>query len=102
MENPTVDDVSDPVQDDVDHDHVSPRELVESPKGARESVPRSSPDEHDDMHELFAESHGLQENSDIVTFENSDGSRDGNEDLIDGSTHVVTLQRQEVHPSKNI
>jgi len=31
---------------------VSPRERVESPKGARESVPHSSPVEHDDMNEV--------------------------------------------------
>jgi hypothetical protein len=48
-EIPTVDDVSEPLQDGVEHDHVSPRELEKSPKGARESVPSPSPVEHADV-----------------------------------------------------
>jgi len=64
----------------VEQDHVSPRELVASPKGALEIVPRPSPVEHVDMHEVSAES---QDNHDTVNIvascENSDGSVDGKE-----------------------
>jgi len=119
LENPTVDDVSEPLQYGVEHDHVSPHELMESPKGAHESVTRSSPVEHNDMHEVSAGFQDHYENSTRpnVTLENSDGSLDGNDDVLAGShamkspvvveptkksQEVVILQRQEVHPSKNI
>jgi len=52
---PTVNDATYSLLDDVEHDHVSPRELVESPKGAYESVPHASPVEHDGMNEVSAE-----------------------------------------------
>lgn len=127
---PTVDEVSEPLQDGVELDHVSPQELVESPKGARESVARPSPIEHDDMHEVSTD---FQDHHDaplieppIVTIENSDGSLEGTNDVLAGlkalkipmvteassvvdggmplakDQNVVILQRQEVHPSKNI
>ena len=51
-----MDDGSEPLQDGVEHDHVSSRELEESPKGACEIVTRPSPDEHDDMHEVSDDS----------------------------------------------
>jgi len=131
LEIPTVDDVSELLQDGVEHDHVSPRELVESPKGARESVIRPSPMEHDDTHEVSADFQDHQEISahpidPIVTLENSDGSLDGTNNVlagsnnlktpldaeasrvVDGGKHttqaqkVIILQRQEVHPSKNV
>jgi len=128
---PTVDDVSGLLQDGVETDHVSPRELVESPKGACENVTRPSPVEHVDMHEVSAE---FQDHHDIshidptiVTNDYSDGSMEGIDDVL-ASTQalttpmvtetsrvvdvdmasakeqnvVITLQRQEVHPSKNI
>jgi len=37
-----IDDISEPLQDSVEHEHVSPRELVGSPKGAHVSVARPS------------------------------------------------------------
>jgi hypothetical protein len=57
LEIPVIDDISEPLQDGVEHDHVSPRELEKSPKGARESVSRPSSVEHVDMHEVSAEHH---------------------------------------------
>jgi hypothetical protein len=131
LENPTVSDVTNSLLDSVKHNHVSQRELVESPKGARESVTRPSHVEHDDMHEVSADFQDHQEISacpidPIVTLENSDGSLNGTNDVlafsnnlktpldaeasrvVDGGKHtaqaqeVVILQRQEVHPSKNI
>jgi len=101
---------------------VSPQDLVESPKGAHENVRRSSLVEHDDMHDVPAEFQDHHENSarPIVTLENSDGSldgKDGNDDVLacshalkspvvaeptEKAQELVILQRQEVHPSKNI
>jgi len=52
---PTVNDATDSLFDGVEHYHVRPRELVESLKGAHESVPHASPVEHDDMNEVSAE-----------------------------------------------
>jgi hypothetical protein len=109
----------------VEQDHVSPRELEESPKGAREIVPRPFNVEHDDMHELDI----LPEHQDTPISDppiGSDGSVHDMADvdadspslrtalvteeasLIDGGMAMVTAQndivpqRQEVHPSKNI
>lgn len=127
LENPKV---SEPLQDGVEHDHVSPRELVDSPKGARESVVRSSPVEHVGMHEVsadFQEHHNISLIDPLVVpSENSDGLLDDTDEVLAGSQamktpmvteasnvvdggmpstkehNVVILQRQEVHPSKNI
>jgi len=52
LEIPTINDATDSLMDGVELIHVSPRERVESPKGAHESVPHSSPVEHDDMNEV--------------------------------------------------
>jgi len=52
---PMVIDATDSLLDGVEHNHVSPWELVESPKDAHESVPHSSPVEHDDMNEVSVE-----------------------------------------------
>lgn len=49
LEIPTVNDATDSLLDGVEYNKVSLRELVESPKGAHESVPHSSPVENDDM-----------------------------------------------------
>ena len=95
LEIPTADDVSELLQDGVEHDHVSPWELVEGPKGARESVTRPSNVEHDDMHEVSADFQDHQEISaclidPIVTLENSDGSLDGTNDVLAGSNNLKT------------
>jgi len=42
LENPTLDDVTVTLSDDVENNRSSPRELVESPKGSQERVPHSS------------------------------------------------------------
>ena len=42
-ENPKVTDVTNSLLDSVQHNHVTPRELVESPNGAIEHVTHSSP-----------------------------------------------------------
>ena len=55
MDIPTVDDVNAMLSNDVEHNHSSPRELVESPKGSHEHVSHSSPVEHDDVHEVFVD-----------------------------------------------
>jgi hypothetical protein len=128
LEHPTVDDVSEPLQDGLEHDHVSPRKLVESPKGAREIVTRPSNDEHNDMREVSADHQDHQQNSacpidPIDTHDNSDGSLNDTNDVLAGTNTLklpleadivvgvqhttqaqeeVILQRQEVHPSKNI
>jgi len=98
LENPTVDGVSEPLLDDVDHDHVSPRELMQNPKGARESVTQSSHVKHVDMHEVSAE---FQDHSEdfidkdydarhfdppVATLENYDGS------LVDANVTEISSQ----------
>jgi len=55
LENPTVDEISEPLQDGVEQDHVSPRELEGSPKGAREIVARPSTVGHVEMQEVSDE-----------------------------------------------
>jgi hypothetical protein len=127
LENPVIEDKSATLQDGVEHDHVSPRELEESPKGARDNVPRPFTDTHDGMHEELDDIQEDQENPARVidvTIENFNGSLEGTVEVpisqiqplptettssvaVGGSSvthdqHVVVLQRQEVHPSKNI
>lgn len=55
LENPTVNDVTATLLDDVEHNHSNQRGLVESPKGSYVHVPHSSSIEHDDVHEVYVE-----------------------------------------------
>jgi hypothetical protein len=55
-----VDDVVVMLFDDVEHNHLIPRELVETPKGSHEHVSHSSPVEHIEVHEVFVESVQVQ------------------------------------------
>jgi hypothetical protein len=89
LEIPAVDDVSEPLQDGVDHDHVSPWELEKSPKGARESSSRPSPDAHVDVMV------GTQLLTSPAVIESHDGGGLAQHE-------EVVLQQQHVHPSKNI
>jgi len=43
LENPSVNDVTNPLLDSVEHNHGIPRELGKSPKGPNECVKHSSP-----------------------------------------------------------
>jgi len=52
LEIPTVDDVTATLFDDVEHNHSSLRELVDSPKGSHDHVSHSSLVEHDDVHKV--------------------------------------------------
>ena len=52
LENPTMDDVTVTLSDDVEHNRQSPQELEESPKGSCERVPHSSTDEHNEVQEV--------------------------------------------------
>jgi len=56
VEIPMVDDVTATLDVDVEHNHSTPREMMESPKGSHEHVPHSSIVEHDDVHEVSMES----------------------------------------------
>ncbi|KEH41590.1 endonuclease/exonuclease/phosphatase family protein [Medicago truncatula] len=57
LENPKIDDFSKSLQDGVEQDHVSLRELEKSSKGARENVPRPSLDDPVEMPVLSVEEH---------------------------------------------
>jgi hypothetical protein len=123
---PAADEVSEPLQDGVEQDHVSPWGLEESPKSAHEIVPRPSTVEHDDMHEMLD---NLPERQDGPILDHPIGSDGSVQDFVDisvGSQALKTVlvtedasvidggmpmatdqndivpQRQEVHPSKNI
>jgi hypothetical protein len=52
LENPTVDDVTVTLSNDVEHNHSIPWELVESPKGSHERVLHSSPFKHIEVHKV--------------------------------------------------
>jgi hypothetical protein len=94
LEIPVTDEVSEPLQDGVDQDHVSPRELEESPKGAREIVPRPSNGEHDDMQEAHS-----NKEVDGVTVESIVTVSSQADILPTVSTHeVAVMQRHEVPP----
>ncbi|RHN79268.1 hypothetical protein MtrunA17_Chr1g0175461 [Medicago truncatula] len=121
LENPTLDDVTVTLSDDVENNRSSPRDMVESPKGSHECVPHSSPDEHNEhneVHEVSVES--VQVQTDIVV-EHVDVHFESDHSLvspviveqslvvsasmpttIQEEQVVVELQQQEVHPSKNI
>jgi len=130
LEIPGIDDISEPLQDGVEHEHVSPWELVGSPKGARVSVARPSFDKHVGMQAplevLSAHQQSPLMEHPFVTTSNSDVST---LDLVAASvgtqaltTSLVTVEssaidggmalgkdpitssphRQEVHPRKNI
>lgn len=94
-----VDDVTATLSDDVEHNHLSWRELVESLKGSHEHVSHSSPIENDDVHKVsvdllqvqadrFVERNDLQSDShnsppvdrtidlSLVSFEATKGSLD--------------------------
>ena len=106
LENPTIDEVSEPLQDGVEQDHVSPWELEESPKGAPEIVTRPSNVKHVDMQEVSAEASKDTVNDRVEVLVGSTVMTSPM--VVDGgiptanSQEVVSLQRQEVHPSKNI
>lgn len=83
LEHPLVTESYVPLQDGVDHVHVSPRELVDSPKGARDSASRPFPFTHVDMQESSAAAQvppdnlafnhaGVVNLTDIVPHEGSD------------------------------
>jgi hypothetical protein len=100
-----TDDVSEPLQDGVEQDHVSPRELEESPKGAREIVTRPSTVEHDNMQEDHVNTLKDIVVMDDVTEEPTVTKTTSLEvnNLPTVTAHeVVGMQQQEVHPSKNI
>jgi len=90
---PVIYDISEPLQDGVEHEHVSPREMVGSPKGARVSVARSSNDEHVGMQEMLEVLPAHQESPlmdhPIVTTANSDGST---QDIVDVSVGSQALK----------
>jgi hypothetical protein len=125
LEIPVMDDNFEPLRDGVEHDHVSPRELEKSPKGARESVTRPSTIEHVDMHEELAtlplqhvitptdhsivSTMSLHNMADVsvgsqameTSFTEASNVFDG--EMISVKDQIEILpQRQEVHPSKNI
>ncbi|AET00278.2 hypothetical protein MTR_5g090310 [Medicago truncatula] len=116
LENPTMDDVSSLLSDEVDYNLSSPRELEESPKGSIESAPHSSHVvEHQEVHEGFVESVQVQmdtvvEHDDVHAGSHALKSHVVVEppSVVSGSMptekeqDVVILQKQEVHPSKNI
>jgi hypothetical protein len=106
LENPTVNDVSEPLQDGVELDYVSPRELEESPKGAREIFPRPPSVEHVSMREVSDDFQDHQANSARPSVDNLDGFLKDTIEVLAGTNAQVqeeaVLQRQEVHPSKNI
>lgn len=98
---------------------MSIRELEESPKGASESVPRPFNDAQQDMHEVSDHCHAYQDIDDrpSATLQFYDGNLvhipdgttvDTSRRVVDGEMNKgqahesVPLQRQEVHPSKNI
>jgi hypothetical protein len=89
LEVPVVDDESEPLQDGMEHDHVSPRELEQSPKGARESAPCPPIDANV---EVMA---GIQLQTSTAVVVSHDGT---GMPQADG----LVLQQQYVHPSKNI
>jgi len=92
-EIPSVDDVSEPLQDGVELGHVSPRELGKSPTGARESVSSPSHATHDDV---LAGARDTRPPTDISS------------QVVGGilptavQQMVAPSQPQEFHPSKNI
>ncbi|XP_024627637.2 uncharacterized protein [Medicago truncatula] len=136
LENPTMDDVSGLLSDEVDHNRSSPRELEESPKGSHESEhnlsspreleesPKGSIEsgphsshvfEHQEVHNEFVESVQVQtdtvvEHDDVYARSHALKSPVVVEppSVVSGSMptekeqDVVILQKQEVHPSKNI
>jgi hypothetical protein len=119
LENPTLDDVTVTLYDDMENIRSSPRELGESPKGSNERVPHSSPDEHNEhneVHEVFVESVQVQTDTVIEHVDVHSGSGHSlvspvivEQSLavsmpttIQEEQVVVELQQQEVHPSKNI
>jgi hypothetical protein len=60
LENPTEDDVTVSLSDDLEHNHSISRELVESPKGSHERVSHSSPVNNIEVHEVSVESAPVQ------------------------------------------
>ena len=74
-----------------------PRELVESPKSARESVASPSPVEHEDMHEVSV---NFQDHHDIslidTTLENSDGSLDGIDDVCNALFNYLIILLEDI------
>jgi hypothetical protein len=85
---------------------VSPRELEESPKGAREIFPRPPNVEHVGMREVSDDFQDHQANSARPSVDNLDGFLKDTIEVLAGTNAQVqeesVLQRQEVHPSKNI
>lgn len=118
LENPTLDVVTVTLSDDVENNRSSPRKLVESPKGYHERVPHSSPDEHNEVHEVSVESVQVQTNNVVEHVDVHSGSGHSlvSPAIVERSLAVsasmpttiqeeqlvTELQQQEVHPSKNI
>jgi len=116
LENPAMDDVTVTLSDDVEHNHSSPRELVQSPKGSHVSVSHSSPVEHIKVHDVSVESVQVQTDNVVDQSDVHTGSRPPSllpveiehplaasmPTTIPEEQEVVVLQKQGVHPSKNI
>lgn len=74
LENPTMDDVTVTLSDEVEHNRWSPRELEESPKGSYERVPHASTDEHNEVQEVSDDTVQDQTYDVVEHFDGSFGS----------------------------
>jgi len=122
---PTVDDVTATLSDDVEHNHLTPRELMESPKGSHEHVPHLSIVEHDDVHEVSVESIQVQTDSlvehvdmhsvpqrspmaecsidkSLVTHEAVEKPLEGTEEDAQADANNILMQNQDVHVAAKI
>jgi len=116
LENLVVDEVNVTLSDDVEHNRLSPREQVESPKGSYERVSHSSPIENIEVHEVSVESSQVQTDTIVEKVEVHYGSHSSLASpvvverslaasasmTIPEEKEVVVLQQQHVHPIKNI
>lgn len=118
LENPTVDDVTVTLSDDVEHNHSIPRKLLESLNGSHERVSHSSPVEHIEVHEVFVELgqvqtytvvehvdvHSSSCNSSVlpVVIKQHLAENISMPTTIQEEQVVASLQQQEVHPRENI
>jgi len=89
LEIPTIDDVSVALPDGVEHNHSSPQELVESPKGSHEHVPHSSLVEHDNVHEVSVEFVQVQKDAFVEHADMQAGSRSS--PLITNAVDVASV-----------
>jgi len=112
LDNPTMDDVTVTLSDDVEHNRPSPRE--QSPKGSDERVPHKSTDEHNEVQEVSDDTVQDQTYDVVEHVDGSSGSRPVSPVVVEKTLaaiehtsnpkeqEVVVLQQQHVHPSKNI